>query len=70
MNHEMYQSVILTFDDGTKATFTGKAYVFPGCQSYVTAIHFSEPRPMPDGASWEEVPSNELIKEPAPKNLN
>lgn len=47
------QSVILTFDNGVTAIFTGKAVCFSGDTQRVTKVEFTVPRDLPDGYSWE-----------------
>ena len=46
------QNCVVTFDDGTKAIFSGKAVCFPGTQKRITDIKFTEPKPIPDNYSW------------------
>ena len=45
---EMYQSVWITFSDGTKAGYLGKAATMPGDNRTIRNIEFTEPKPMPD----------------------
>ena len=54
---DMMQSVILTFSDGTKAIFSGRAIVYPGqCANLmVTAIKFTVPVPLPARCEFEAV---------------
>ena len=44
----MYQSVWITFSDGTKAGYLGKAATMPGDNRTIRNIEFTEPKPMPD----------------------
>jgi hypothetical protein len=55
---QLYQSVILTFNDGTTGIFIGMAVVAPGDvnKSTVTAINFTPPKPLPPGLTWEQLP--------------
>ncbi len=48
----MIQSVILEFDNGIKATFTGPAIVFDE-NIRVTKITFSEAQTMSENCSWD-----------------
>jgi hypothetical protein len=56
-NPELCQTVWLTFDDGTRAGFHGKAVVFPGKdeEKRVHRIEFTPPAPLPPGCSFEVV---------------
>lgn len=54
-NPEMIQSVTITFSDGEKAIFTGRATVFPGQSKTVADMSFSIPKPMPPDCVWEKV---------------
>ena len=47
------QTVILTFDDGTKARYTGPAATAPGDTRAIVRIQFTIPRTMPDGLKFE-----------------
>jgi len=47
-----YQNVVLTFDDGTIAVFTGKAVCFPGETKRIRNIEFTEPKELPDDCSF------------------
>ena len=44
---EMYQSVWITFSDGTKAGYLGKAAAMPGDKRTIRNIEFTKPKPMP-----------------------
>jgi len=48
----MIQSVVIAFDDGTTATFTGPAVCFEGEKRKISDIHFTEPKPLPADCSW------------------
>jgi hypothetical protein len=52
---EMIQGVVLTFDDGQVAIFTGKAVCFEGETKKVRNISFTPPKNMPEGCSWEKI---------------
>lgn len=49
LKREKYQTVFLTFSDGTKANYTGKAVLRPGKHEglKVTDIAFTEPKELP-----------------------
>jgi hypothetical protein len=49
---EMIQGVILTFDDGTTASFSGPAVCFNGEKKKISGISFTEPKPLPEDCSW------------------
>jgi len=53
-NNRKMQAVILTFDDGTKAFFTGKAVCYPPETRKVRDVKFTEPRDLLDGYYFEE----------------
>jgi len=52
---EMIQGVVITFDDGATATFTGPAVCFDGDKRKISDIYFTEPKPLPAGCSWVAV---------------
>lgn len=53
---EMIQSVVITFSDGRKASFTGHAVVFQEDQgTKISDISFTPPRPIPSGCTWEKI---------------
>lgn len=54
---EMYQSVILTLNDGRKGRFLGPALVFKKDKGVKTVVdvQFTEPKPMPNGMSFEVI---------------
>jgi hypothetical protein len=54
----MIQSVVLTFDDGTTATFSGRAVCFEGEQKKIRDISFTPPQPLPADCSWGELESS------------
>ena len=51
-----YQTICLTFSDGKKATFTGKAVSDAGDKRTITNIYFTPPEILPDGYSFEIIP--------------
>ncbi len=53
---EMIQSVIITFSDGRRASFTGHAVVFQKDREVkILDISFTPPRPMPADCTWEKI---------------
>jgi len=48
----MYQAVVITFDDGSTATFTGRAVVWPGEKRRTVKIQFTEPEELPEDCSF------------------
>jgi len=53
---EMIQSVIITFSDGKKASFTGLAVVFQENQGMkISDISFTPPKPMPSDCTWGKI---------------
>jgi hypothetical protein len=53
-NPELFQNVILTFDDGTTGIFSGKAICFEGETKKIRKTEFSIPKPLPEGYTFEE----------------
>lgn len=51
---DMIQSVVITFSDGSKATFTGPAVCFEGDERRINDIYFTEPKTLPNGCSWRK----------------
>ena len=51
---DQIQSVILTFDDGTQAVFSGKAVCQPGDTKRIKNILFTTPKDLPEGYSFEK----------------
>jgi len=49
---EMIQSVVITFNDGSTATFSGPAVCFKGEKKKILDISFTEPKPLPKDCSW------------------
>ena len=49
---QMIQGVIITFDDGTTASFSGPAVCFEGEKKKISNIIFTEPKPLPENCSW------------------
>ena len=52
------QSIIITFDDGTRAKYTGPAAIAPGDTRGVVRIEFTIPRRMPDDVRFEVLDEN------------
>ena len=50
---KLYQTIILTLDDGSKISFTGPAQVFPDDTRRVVNIKIFEPCPLPDSMKFE-----------------
>jgi len=48
---DMFQTVTLEFEDGTKGSFTGPAVLFDAIKE-VTNITFSQPQKLPADCSW------------------
>ena len=59
MDSRMQQSVVITFDDGSWATFTGPAIAYPGDKLRIVDTVFTEPRPLEDDCYW----SDDTVKE-------
>ena len=49
-----YQNVVLTFDDGTIAVFSGKAVCFPNETKRIRNIEFTEPKELPADCSFSD----------------
>ena len=62
MKTEKFQSVWITFSDGTKAGFSGKAVVFPGDARLIRDISFTAPQDLDPGYSFEVTPKQEGTK--------
>lgn len=56
------QTVIITFQDNTKAVYAGKAVVRPGDTRQIVNIQFTVPTQLPQGMSWKQVNDNESPK--------
>ena len=55
-NQEMIQNVVITFSDGRKASFTGRAVVFQEDQvTKISDISFTPPRPLPSDYTWGKI---------------
>ena len=54
---KLYQTIILTCDDGSRLLYTGPAQVFPNDERKVVNIKITEPRPLPDGMKFESMSS-------------
>jgi hypothetical protein len=53
---DLMQSVILTFSDGTTATFTGKAVASElDPARFITNIEFTQPEPLPEGTYFTQL---------------
>jgi len=52
IDSRMRQSVVFTFNDGSVATFTGPAVVFPGEDLLIVDTAFTEPVPLEDDCRW------------------
>ena len=46
------QSVIITFDDGTTAIFSGRVACKKSDTRIITDIKFTEPKDLPNNCSW------------------
>ena len=53
-NKVQIQSVLLTFDDGSQAIFTGKAVCYPGDRKRIKNVLFTKPKDLPEGYSLEK----------------
>ena len=56
----MYQNVIITLSDGTRCTFTGKAFVVNPMKEKrsIKNIEFTTPKPLPEGYAFELMEGN------------
>jgi hypothetical protein len=52
---ELYQSVWITFSDGTRAGYLGQAKALPGDTRTIKNIEFTEPKPMPPNCHFVEM---------------
>jgi hypothetical protein len=52
---ELYQSVWITFSDGTRAGYLGQAKALPGDTRTIKNIEFTEPKPMPPNCHFGEM---------------
>jgi hypothetical protein len=52
---ELYQSVWITFSDGTRAGYLGQAKAMPGDTRKIINIQFTEPKPMPPNCQFGEM---------------
>ena len=57
----MYQTIILTCDDGSRILFSGPAQVFPDDERKVVNIKITEPYPLPEGMKFESL--DDLLNE-------
>ena len=60
VERRMQQAVMLTFDDGSCAVFTGPAVVSPGDDLRIVDIVFTEPTPLEEDCYWS-VPTKEAV---------
>lgn len=51
---EYYQSVVITLDDGSKHTFTGRVCTFKGDKRRIADIAFTEPKPLPADCHFQK----------------
>ena len=51
---EEYQSIIITFSDGSTAIFTGQVSCRPGDIRTITNIKFTEPKELPKDMHFEK----------------
>lgn len=51
----MLQAVIITFKDGTTASFTGPAVVFENDEKVISDVKFTPPKPLPSEYTWGKV---------------
>lgn len=54
----LFQTVWITFKDGTKHGFTGKAAVFSDMAVEIVDIAFTTPKELPPGMSFEAIGTN------------
>ena len=52
---EKVQNIVLTFNDGTKAVFSGRAVCEKGDTKTITDIKFTEPKDLPGDCYWESL---------------
>ena len=52
---ELYQSVWITFSDGTRAGYLGQAKALPSDTRTISNIEFTEPKPMPANCHFERL---------------
>lgn len=48
----MIQTVWVTFSDGTRACFSGRAVAYVGDTRTIRDIAFTEPKPLPPGCTF------------------
>ena len=51
----MLQAVIITFKDGTTASFTGPAVVFENDEKVISDVKFTPPKPLPSEYTWGKI---------------
>ena len=49
-----FQTVVLTFNNGVRASFTGRAVTTPDENLNITAIQITEPAPLPEGCTFDD----------------
>jgi hypothetical protein len=54
-SRDLLQAVVLTFDDGTTATFSGRAVCLPGDARTISRVQFTEPKPLPDDCHFDSL---------------
>lgn len=54
-SNDLLQGVVITFNDGSTAVFTGRAVVMSGDKRTISNIKFTEPRKLPKDCSFEEM---------------
>ena len=57
---KLYQSVWITFSDGTRAGYLGQAKALPSDTRTIKNIEFTKPKPMPPNCHFCEMPNAEL----------
>jgi hypothetical protein len=62
MRSSKMQSVVITLDDGTMGTFTGRAITRKVEQRRIRDIKFTEPRKLPEGCEFGEIDLNKEKK--------
>ncbi len=55
IEREQIQTVWITFSDGQRACFSGRAVAFPGDTRTIRDISFTEPKPLPDGCKFDTI---------------
>lgn len=55
VSSDLLQGVVLTFNDGTTAVFTGRAVCMRGDTRTISRIQFTEPKPLPKGCHFDKM---------------